>query len=100
MQVIADSTGQPVRISPTLPGARHDMGAPREHGIIDALNAAGVIAVADTAHQGSGPSVRVLQPRRRVEPDPARYRPLSRSQKKVNTAHAPSAARVSGSTPS
>ena len=42
MQVIADPAGRLVWASPALPGARHDMGAAREHGIIDALNAAGV----------------------------------------------------------
>ena len=41
VQVIADPAGRLVWISPALPGARHDMGAAREHGIIDALNAAG-----------------------------------------------------------
>ncbi len=35
------------------------MGAAREHGIIDALNAAGVLAVADAAYQGGGQAVRV-----------------------------------------
>ncbi|MCY7341088.1 MAG: transposase family protein [Pseudonocardia sp.] len=88
VQVIADPAGRVVWISPTLPGARHDMGAAREHGIIDALDAAGVTAIADTAYQGGGPAVRVPQRRRRVDPDTGRYRPLSRSQKEVNTAHA------------
>ena len=37
VQVIADPAGRLVWISPVLPGARHDMGAAREHGIIDAL---------------------------------------------------------------
>jgi len=36
VQVIADPAGRLVWISPTLPGARHDMGTAREHGIIDA----------------------------------------------------------------
>lgn len=71
-----------------MPGARHDMGAAREHGIIDAFNTAGVVAVADTAYQGGGPAVRVPQRRQRLDPDTGRYRPLSRSQKEVNTAHA------------
>ena len=88
MQVLADPAGRLVWISPTLPGARHDMSAAREHGIIDALNHAGVTAVADTAYQGGGPAVRVPQRRRRVEPDTGRYRRLSRSQKEVNTSHA------------
>jgi len=49
VQVIADPAGRLSWVSPALPGARHDVGAAREHGIIDALNAAGVSAVADTA---------------------------------------------------
>ena len=63
------------------------MGAAREHGIIDALNTAGISTIADTAYQGGGPAVRVPQRRRRRDPDTGRYRRLSRSQKQVNTAH-------------
>lgn len=88
VQVIADPAGRLVWISPVMPGACHDMGAAREHGIIDALNAAGVQTLADTAYQGGGPAVRVPQRRRRREPDTGRYRRLSRAQKEVNTAHA------------
>lgn len=39
VQVIADPVGRLVWISPPLPGARHDMGAARDHGIIEALTA-------------------------------------------------------------
>ena len=88
VQVIADPIGRLVWISPPLPGARHDMGAAREHGIIDALTEAEVPAVADTAYQGAGPTVAVPQRRRRLDPDTGRYRRLSRNQKQVNTAHA------------
>lgn len=88
VQVIADPAGRLVWISPTLPGARHDMGAAREHGIIHALTQAEITAVADTAYQGGGPNVRVPQRRRRVDPDTGRYRRLSQAQKDVNTAHA------------
>jgi hypothetical protein len=88
VQVLADPVGRLIWVSPALPGARHDMGAAREHGIIDALNTAGVHTVADTAYQGSGPAVRVPQRRRRLDPDTGRYRRLSRSQKEVNAAHA------------
>jgi hypothetical protein len=69
VQVIADPAGRLVWISPTLPGARHDMGAAREHGIIEALTQAEVTAIADTAYQGGGPMVRVPQRRRRLDPD-------------------------------
>jgi len=64
------------------------MGAAREHGIIDALNAAEIATIADTAYQGGGAAIRVPQRRRRVDPDTGRYRRLSRAQKDVNTAHA------------
>ena len=88
VQVIADPAGRLVWISPTLPGARHDMGAAHEHRIIDALTEAGIDAVADTAYQGAGPTVRVPQRRRRLDPYTGRYRPLSETQKQVNAAHA------------
>ena len=87
VQVIADPVGRLVWISPVLPGARHDMGAAREHSIIDALNAE-ITTIADTAYQGGGAAIRVPQRRRRVDPDTGRYRRLSRNQKDVNTAHA------------
>jgi hypothetical protein len=88
VQVIADPIGRLVWISPPLPGARHDMGAAREHGIIDALTVHEIAAAADTAYQGAGPTVAVPQRRRRLDPDSGRYRRLSRVQKEVNTAHA------------
>jgi hypothetical protein len=73
VQVIADPAGRLVWIWPALPGARHDLAAAREHGIIDAVTAAGVRAVADPAYQGSGPAVAVPQRRRRLDP---RHRPI------------------------
>src|SRR6476659_352904 len=88
VQVIADPAGRLVWASPALPGARHDMGAAREHGIIAALNAAGISVWADTAYQGGGSAIRVPQRRRRLDPDTGRYRRLSRAQKEVNAAHA------------
>jgi hypothetical protein len=42
VQVLADPAGRLIWVSPPLPGARHDMGAAREHGIVDALNTAGI----------------------------------------------------------
>jgi hypothetical protein len=88
VQVLADPAGRLVWASPALPGARHDMGAAREHGLIDSLNSGGIRAVADTAYQGGGPAIRVPQRRRRLEPGTNRYRPLSPAQKAVNAAHA------------
>lgn len=88
VQVIADPAGRLIWASPALAGARHDMGAAREHGLIDRLNTIGVRVIADTAYQGGGPTIRVPQRRRRLDPDTGRYRRLSRAQKQVNAAHA------------
>ncbi len=88
VQVIADPAGRLIWASPALPGARHDMGAAREHGILDALHDAGVPVVADSGYQGGGPTVAVPQRRRRLDPDTGRCRRLSRNQKQVNAAHA------------
>jgi hypothetical protein len=88
VQVIADPIGRLVWISPPLPGARHDMGAAREHGIIAAITAAEIPTVADTAYTGAGPAVAVPQRRRRLDPDTGRYRRLSDNQRDVNAAHA------------
>jgi hypothetical protein len=43
---------------------------------------------ADTAYQGSGPTVAVPHRRWRLDPDTGRMRPLSQAQKDVNLAHA------------
>jgi hypothetical protein len=71
VQVIADPAGRLIWASPALPGARHDMGAAREHGILDALHEAGVRVIADNGYQGAGPTVEVPQRRRRRAPTPA-----------------------------
>jgi DDE superfamily endonuclease len=47
-----------------------------------------VHTLADTAYPGGSPAIRVPQPSRRLDPDTGRYRPLSKNQKDVNTAHA------------
>jgi hypothetical protein len=57
VQAIADPAGRLIRAAPALPGARHDMGAAREHGILDALDHARVRVVADNGDQGAGPLV-------------------------------------------
>ena len=69
VQVLADPAGRLIWISPVLPGVRHDMGAAREHGLIDALNTAGIDTLGDTAYQGGGPAVRTPHRRRRLDPD-------------------------------
>ena len=88
VQVLADPAGRLIWVSPPLPGARHDMGAAREHGIIDALNAAGVATIADTAYQAAARRCGCRSGGAALDPDTGRYRRLSRSQKQVNTAHA------------
>lgn len=88
VQVIADPSGRLIWASPALPGARHDMGAAREHGLITALAAAEIRVIADSAYRGAGAHVEVPQ-RRRARVDDRDERPrLSASQKAVNSAHA------------
>lgn len=67
VQVVADPAGRLIWTSPTLPGARHDMG--RDHGLLDALAAAGVQVIADGAYRGAGPPVEVPQRHRAKGPD-------------------------------
>jgi DDE superfamily endonuclease/Helix-turn-helix of DDE superfamily endonuclease len=100
VQVLADPAGRLIWASPAVPGARHDIAAVREHGILDALAAAGISTVADTGYQGAGPTVAVPQRRRRLDPDTRRYRALSHNQKAVNTAHARQRGPASAPTPS
>jgi hypothetical protein len=86
VQVLADPNGRLIWASPALPGARHDMGAAREHGLIDALQAAGVKVIADNGYRGAG--FEVPQRRRPADPETGERRRLSRNQKAVNSAHA------------
>src|SRR4051794_7698861 len=88
VQVLADPAGRLIWVSPTVPGARHDIAAAREHGILGPIDIADLHSVADPGDQGAGPTVRVPQRRRRVDPDAGRYRPLSQNQKDVNSAPA------------
>ena len=101
VQVIADPAGRLVWISPPLPGARHDMGAAREHGIIDALTDAEIPAVADTAYQGAGPDGRGPAA---APPSRSRHRPLpaavAQPEGRQRRPRPPAADRASGSTPS
>jgi hypothetical protein len=95
VQVLADPARRLVLASPALPGARHDMGAAREHGLIHGPNNVGARVVADTAYQGGGPAIAVSQRRRPLDTDTARYRRLSENQKQCNAANARQRARVS-----
>jgi hypothetical protein len=70
-----------------LPGARHDMCAAREHGIIDALAAADIAALADTAYQAADPRSELRSGG--ADSIPTRpLRRLSHNQKQVNATHA------------
>lgn len=89
VQVLADPAGRLIWTSPALPGARHDMGAAREHGLLAALERAGVRVIADSAYRGAGANV--AGPHRRPPRDPEtgeRRRRLSANEKAVNSAHA------------
>jgi hypothetical protein len=86
VQVISDPAGRLVWASPALPGARHDMGAARDHGILDALHGANVKVIADNGYRGSG--FEVPQRRRPKDPETGTRRKLSRNQRDVNSAHA------------
>jgi hypothetical protein len=85
VQVMADPAGRLIWASHALPGARHYMGAAREHGLLDALRATGITVIADNGYRGAG--FEVPQRRRPRDPDTGRRR-LSRNQRDVNAAHA------------
>lgn len=59
VQVIADPFGNLIWASPALPGSVHDIEAARTHGVIDALDKAGIRCWADKGYQGAGGTVRV-----------------------------------------
>lgn len=80
LQVLTDPFGRLLWASPALPGAVHDVRAAREHGIVDALAAAGITCWADKAYRGSGGTVRT--------PYWGRWETLSAGQKAVNRSHA------------
>lgn len=86
VQVLADPNGRLLWASPALPGARHDMGAAREHGVIAALRDAQVKVIADSGYRGAG--FAIPQRRRPADPETGERRRLSRNQKAVNSAHA------------
>jgi hypothetical protein len=85
VQVLADPAGRLIWASAALPGARHDMGAAREHGMIEALHAAEARVIADNGYRGSGFAV---PQRRRPRDSQTGRRRLSRNQREVNAAHA------------
>ena len=80
VQVITDPHGRLLWASPALPGAVHDIKAARTHGIIDALEEAGVECWADKGYRGAGATVRI--------PYWGRWEKLSAGQQAVNRSHA------------
>ena len=94
VQVIADPAGRLIWASPALPGARHDMGAAREHGILDALREAGIPVIADNGYRGSGSKFRSDDA---VATQPSRHVSGCRITSVRSTPHTPAcAARASG----
>ena len=96
VQVVSDPAGRLIWASSPLPGARHDAGAAREHGLPDALAQAEVTVFADTAYRGLGTHIRA--PFRKVRRDMATHKfvsqTLSDNQRAVN--HSISAIRGPG----
>nr|WP_203685561.1 transposase family protein [Streptomyces sp. SID14515] len=80
IQVIADAFGRLLRASPALPGAVHDIEAPRTHGIIEALAQAGIRTWADKGYQGARGTIRV--------PYQGRWSTLPAGKRAVNSSHA------------
>ncbi|MDX2851161.1 IS5 family transposase [Streptomyces sp. PA03-3a] len=80
VQVITDAAGRLLWASPALPGAVHDIKAARSHGIIDALEEAGVECWADKGYRGAGGTTRL--------PYWGRWETLSTGQQAVNRSHA------------
>ncbi|MFD7781401.1 transposase family protein, partial [Streptomyces sp. NPDC059753] len=77
VQVLTNPFGRLLWASPALPGSTHDLTAARQHGVIDALTAAGLKCWADKAYQGAGRPVRV----------PFRGRRLKQWKRRHNTTH-------------
>ncbi|NEB75820.1 transposase, partial [Streptomyces sp. SID14478] len=80
VQVIAGPFGELLWASPALPGAVHDVRAAREHGIVNALDQAGITCWADKGYQGAQGTIRV--------PFRGRWSTLSAGQQAVNRSQA------------
>ena len=80
VQVITDPAGRLLWASPALPGAVHDIKAARTHGIIGALEEAGVECWGDKGYRGAGGTIRL--------PYWGRWETLSAGQQAVNRSHA------------
>ena len=85
VQVLAAPPARLTRASPALPGARHDTGAGREHGLLAALTRRQAQVIADNGYRGTG--FTVPQRRRPADPETGRRR-LSDNHRAVNSAHA------------
>ena len=82
--------------SPALPGARHDMGAAAENGILQALRDAEVKVIADNGYRGSG--FEVPQRRRPQIPRPGNAAGCRPTRRRSTPPTPVSAARVNGRT--
>ncbi|MFD9631626.1 IS5 family transposase [Streptomyces violascens] len=80
VQILTDPFGRLLWASPALPGAVHDVRAAREHGIIDALEEAGIDCWADKGYQGARGTIKV--------PYRGRWKTLSAGQQAVNRSQA------------
>lgn len=80
VQIITEPAGRLVWASPALPGAVHDIKTARTHGIIDALEEAGVECWADKGYRGADGTVRL--------PYWGRWETLSAGQQAVNRSQA------------
>lgn len=100
VQVIADPAGRLIWASPALPGARHAMGAERDHGILDTLHTADVRMIADTAIAEPIPHSRFPNGAAAPTPTTDATGRCPDNQHDVNTAHARQRGEANAQTPS
>ena len=87
MQVLADPARRLIWVSPAVPGARQNLAAAREQGLLDAIAVADLRVLADPGlprRRTGGHRAPASAPQR---PDTGGYLPLSQNQRNVNTAH-------------
>jgi hypothetical protein len=93
VQILPDPAGGLVWASPALPGAVHDLGAARAHGLITELAKLEVMVLADRAYQGAGASIRTPFKRHHQRP------PLSQRQEEATEATPASGRSANGQWP-
>ena len=57
-QALLAPNGWPLWVSEVLPGGAHDLTAARDHGLLDAIETAGLDVLADKGYQGGAPILR------------------------------------------